>query len=78
MATQITLLEKYRMEDHLVTKVQYDFTDEVTSSIVVEIYHFRPTSEVQVEQNIINRGESEKSKLISQQIIDQILPNIEI
>ena len=78
MATQITILDKFRYEDNLVTQVQYDFDVEINDSIIVSIYHFRPKSELEVEQNIINRGESEKAKIMAQNLIDQILPNISV
>ena len=45
---------------------------------MVSIYHFRPKTELEVEQNIIKRGESEKAKIIAQNLIDQILPNINV
>jgi hypothetical protein len=78
MATQITILDKFRYEDNLVTQVQYEFDGEIDDTIIVTIYHFRPKSEAEVEQNIINRGESEKSKIIAQNLIDQILPNVNL
>jgi hypothetical protein len=78
MATQITILDKFRYEDNLVTQVQYDFDAEINDSIVVNIYHFRPKTELEVEQNIIKRGESEKAKIMAQNLIDQILPNINV
>ena len=78
MATQITILDKFRYEDNLVTQVQYEFDGEVDDVVVVNIYHFRPKSESEVTQNIINRGESEKSKIIAEKLIDQILPNINL
>ena len=78
MAFTVTLLEKYRDNDNLVTKVQYDFTGEITDTIVVMVNHFRPTDEQHVINNINDRGLSEESKLISQKIIDDLLPNINI
>jgi hypothetical protein len=78
MAFTVTLLEKYRDSDNLVTKVQYDFTGEVTDTIIVTVNHFRPTDEQHVINNINDRGLSEESKLIAQKIIDDLLPNINI
>lgn len=73
-----TLLEKYREDDYLVTKVQYDFSGEVNTSLTVIVHHFRPTDEQQVIDNIYGRGQSEEIKLIAQKTIDEILPNINI
>lgn len=76
MAFTATLLEKYREEDNVITKVQYDFTGEVNESLDVIIYHFRPTDAQHVIDNIYGRGQSEESKLITQKNIDTFLPDI--
>lgn len=76
MAFTTTLLEKYREEDNVVTKVQYDFTGEVNQTITVSVYHFRPTDAQHVIDNIYSRGQSEESRLIAQKNIDNILPDI--
>lgn len=76
MAFTATLLEKHREEDNVVTKVQYEFTGEINETIIVDIYHFRPTDAQHVIDNIYGRGQSEESKLIAQKNIDNILPDI--
>jgi|LakMenEpi03Aug12_release.lakeMendotaPanAssembly.Ray.scaffolds.fasta_scaffold1626988_2 hypothetical protein len=76
MAFTTTLLEKYREEDNVITKVQYDFTGEVNESLEVIIYHFRPTDAQHVIDNIYGRGQSEELKLITQKNIDTFLPDI--
>lgn len=76
MAFTTTLLEKYREEDNIVTKVQYDFTGEVNQTLIVSVYHFRPTDAQHVIDNIYSRGQSEESRLIAQKNIDNILPDI--
>jgi hypothetical protein len=76
MAFTATLLEKYREEDNVITKVQYDFTGEVNESLEVIIYHFRPTDAQHVIDNIYGRGQSEELKLITQKNIDTFLPDI--
>lgn len=76
--TQVNILEKYRLDDNLVTKVEYTFTGDLTGGVTVEIFHFRPSSEADVTQNIFDRGESEKIRLIAQQKIDEILNSLEI
>jgi hypothetical protein len=76
MAFTATLLEKYREEDNLINKVQYDFTGEVNETLEVVIYHFRPTDAQHVIDNIYGRGQSEELKLITQKNIDTFLPDI--
>ena len=76
MAFTTTLLEKYREEDNVITKVRYDFTGEVNESLEVIIYHFRPTDAQHVIDNIYGRGQSEELKLITQKNIDSFLPDI--
>ena len=66
MAFTATLLEKYREEDNVITKVLYDFTGEVNESLEVIIYHFRPTDAQHVIDNIYGRGQSEELKLITE------------
>jgi hypothetical protein len=78
MAIQAELLEKYRENEHLVTKVKFDFTEEVTGTVIVNIYHYRPTTKAQVKQNVIQRGLTEQSILLAQKSIDELLPNIDI
>ena len=78
MAFTSTILEKYREEDTLVTKVQYDFTGDITDTVTVMVYHFRPSDEQHVIDNIYGRGLSEELKLIAQKTIDEILPNINL
>lgn len=78
MSFTSTILEKYREDDNLVTKIQYDFSGEVNTSTVVLVYHFRPTDEQHVIDNIYGRGQSEEIKLIAQKTIDEILPNINL
>ena len=78
MAFTATLLEKYREEDNVITKVQYDFTGEVNETLVVTVYHFRPIDAQHVIDNIYGRGQSEESRLITQKNIDSFLSDINL
>jgi hypothetical protein len=78
MGFTTTLLEKYRDDDTLVTKVQYDFYGDVTGTTIVNVRHFRPSGEQHVLDNINDRGLTEESRLIAQKAIDDLLPNINV
>ena len=78
MAFTAILLEKYREEDNVITKVQYDFTGEVNETLVVIVYHFRPTDAQHVIDNRYGRGQSEELKLITQKNIDNFLSDINL
>lgn len=59
--------------EHIVTEVEYNFDGTV---ITVEIYHFMPESQSEIEQNVLNRAYSEKRKLdaiaLNETLINQI------
>lgn len=74
--TQITILNAFREGDALITQVRYDYTGELEASITVDIYHFQPSDQEEVDRGIQNRGESEKKKLMSIKKIDQIIDNL--
>jgi hypothetical protein len=78
ITTNITLLNKFREGDHLVTTVKFEYIGDLNDEIVIDIYHFRPGTEEEVINGINNRAMSERDRLVSQKRIDEILPNIEI
>ena len=71
-----TILTKERIDDTLFTAVRYDFTEEVEGTVTVNIPHFRPQSEEDINNSIVNRGLSERDKLIAINLIELILPNL--
>ena len=65
-----------RQEDiTLITKVEYNF-DGVIST--VEVPHFMPKSQAEIEQNIINAAQGELAKLNAIQQIEALLPTLPI
>lgn len=61
--------------DMLYTTVDYHFNGEIVKDI--EISHFRPQSQAEVEQSVINRGITEFERLQSMKNIEQIVNNLE-
>ena len=71
-----TVNEKYRQEDHLITDVTIQFAGDITNEVTVAIYHFRPETVEEVEQNIDNRIITERDKILAQQKIEQLISQL--
>ena len=76
ITTQTTIIRSYNVEDTLITEVRYDYAGDLEDSVTVEIYHYRPETQEDVDMGIFNRGESEKARLLSLKRIEQILNNL--
>ena len=46
--------------EHITTEVEYNFDGTI---VTVDIFHFMPETQAEIEQNILNRAYSEKRKL---------------
>lgn len=46
--------------EHITTEVEYNFEGTI---VTVDIFHFMPETQAEIEQNILNRAYSEKRKL---------------
>jgi hypothetical protein len=64
--------------EHISTEVEYNFDGTV---VLVDIFHFMPETQSEIEQNILNRAYSEKRKLdaiaLNETLINQIPLNEE-
>jgi hypothetical protein len=68
-----TVNEKYREEDHLVTDITIQFAGDITNEVNTVVYHFRPETVEEIEQNIDNRIITERDKILAQQKIEQLI-----
>jgi hypothetical protein len=59
----------------LITTVEYNFDGEI---VIIEVPHFMPNSVQQIDQNIINRAQSEILRIHAEQNIASLLPLIEL
>lgn len=71
-----TIIDKRREDDLLITDINIQFTGDITEEVITSVYHFRPETVEEVDQNIENRIVTEKDKLIAKQIIDQIITEL--
>lgn len=76
MGTQATVLSKRAEEDTVITTVQYDYTGDYVGTVTVEVYHYRPISVDDITIGIITRGESEKRRLQSLEVVQDLLNEI--
>jgi hypothetical protein len=76
MGTQATVLSKRAEEDTVITTVQYDYTGDYVGTVTVEVYHYRPISVDDITTGIITRGESEKRRLQSLEVVQDLLNEI--
>jgi hypothetical protein len=76
MGTQATILSKRAEEETIITVVQYDYTDDFVGTTTVEVYHYRPLTVDEIVIGIVNRGESEKRKLQSLEVVQDLLNDI--
>jgi hypothetical protein len=74
MANTYRLLGARRLEDTLITDVEYSLDGVV---VRVEVAHFRPTTKQQVQQAIRNRGVTEKQRVDAQVLIDSFIANLD-
>ena len=70
-----TILNTRAVDQTVFTLVEYTFDNQI---VTVEVAHFNPQSTIEIETNIVNRAASELNKLQSVELINQLLPNIEI
>ena len=61
--------------EHITTEVEYNFDGTI---ITVDIFHFMPESQAQIEQNILNRAHSEKRKLDAIALNETLITEITI
>jgi len=59
----------------LITTVEYNLDGTI---ITVEVPHFMPKSQEEIEQNIINRAASEVARLQAEQEIVNLIPTLPI
>ena len=71
-----TIIDKRREDDLLLTDINIQFTGDITEEVITTVYHFRPETVEEVDQNIENRIVTERDKLIAKQIIDQIITEL--
>jgi len=76
MPTKAFIISKEKRNDTIITLVKYDYTGSFVGTATVEVYHYRPQSVEEINTNITNRGISEKQRLQSLDLIDEIFPNI--
>jgi hypothetical protein len=69
------IIETRQADITLITKVEYNF-DGVIST--VDVPHFMPKSQAEIEQNIINAAQGELAKLNAIQQIEALLPTLPI
>jgi hypothetical protein len=59
----------------LITTVEYNFDGEI---LIVDVSHFMPDSLQKIEENIVDRAQSEMARIQSEQNIAFLLPQIEL
>jgi len=69
------IIETRQADITLITKVEYNFDGVI---ITVEVPHFMPKSQAEIEQNIINAAQGELAKLNAIQQIEALLPTLPI
>jgi hypothetical protein len=69
------ILNTRAVDQTVYTLVEYNFDGQ---TVEVEVAHFYPQSTQEIEENIINRAQSELNKLQSVELINQLLPSIEL
>jgi hypothetical protein len=67
------ITDKRREEDLLATDVIIQFTGDITQEVITTVYHFRPETVEEVENNIENRIVTERDKIIAKQKIDELI-----
>lgn len=59
----------------LITTVEFNFDGTIS---VVEVPHFKPQSQAEIEQNIVNAAQTELAKINAIQQIQALVPTIPI
>lgn len=67
------IISTRQFSETLITTVEFNFNDKLH---VVDIPHFMPESQEQVEQTIINASQSELAKLQAIENIESIVSNL--
>jgi hypothetical protein len=70
MANSYKVLAVKRVDDSVVTDVEYNFSGRI---VTTPVHHFRPATRQEVGQGIRNRGISELQKLNAADTIDGLL-----
>lgn len=69
------ILESRQAGATLITKVQYNFNE---VSRIVDVSHFKPSSQEEVEQNIVNNSATVLAEMEAESAIQQLIPNLPI
>lgn len=64
---------KFLDNDYLITNITIQFTGDVNEEVKTSVYHFRPETVQDVEQNIQNRIVSELDKIIARNNIERLI-----
>jgi len=76
ITSSYTINNSYREDDLLVTDITIQFAGDITNEVNTVVYHFRPETVQEVEQNIDNRIVTEREKILAQQKIDQLISQL--
>lgn len=71
-----TLDNKYAEGDHLITTITIQYTGDINENVTTNVYHFRPQTIDEVEQNIQNRIISEKDRIIARNNIERLISEL--
>ena len=71
-----TLDNKYADGDHLITTITIQYTGDINENVTTNVYHFRPQTIDEVEQNIQNRIISEKDRIIAKNNIERLISEL--
>ena len=69
------ILNTRQQEQILFTEVEYNFDEQL---VVTEVAHFNPQSKEEIEQNIVNRAQSELQKLQSIEQVSSLVSEIKL
>lgn len=69
------ILNTRQQEQILFTEVEYNFDEQL---VVAEVAHFNPQSKEEIEQNIVNRAQSELQKLQSIEQVSSLVSEIKL
>ena len=75
MAASYKVLSKSKLDDTLRLEVEYTFDGRV---VVTLVHVHQPTNLATVRDAVLNRGLSERRKLLAGDDIDAVLPNISL
>jgi hypothetical protein len=71
-----TLDNKYAEGDHLITTITIQYTGDINENVTTNVYHFRPQTIDEVEQNIQNRIIFEKDRIIARNNIERLISEL--